>query len=219
MGSQGREDRWLGGGWRTRWSHICMHINWEEQLGRDTDCGTQGSSLEKWTHKPLTKNTCGGWGGSRRNSQLHKEFAAETHRVLKSTQTHPPGNQHQKGPICLWVAGKWLKTGREWRKWHCSLLDPLPHKGVLPRHGESLRFCPFLCKRWAKTKKYGPNERRDQNSRKRTKWLRDSQPIRRRVQNTGNQDAHRNGWVWLQNRGRNERYATWNNGKCTGNQQ
>ena len=28
---------------------------------------------------------------------------------------------------------------------------------------------------------------------------RDSQPIRCRVQNTGNQDAHRNGWVWSQN--------------------
>ena len=35
------------------------------------------------------------------------------------------------------------------------------------------------------TKKYGPTERTDQNSRKRTKQQEDSQPIRRRVQNTG----------------------------------
>ena len=43
------------------------------------------------------------------------------------------------------------------------------------------------------TKKYGPNERTDQNSRKRTKQQGYSQPIRCRVQNTGNQNNHRNG--------------------------
>ena len=31
------------------------------------------------------------------------QFIGETNRVLERTQTHPPGNQHQKGPICLWV--------------------------------------------------------------------------------------------------------------------
>ena len=36
---------------------------------------------------------------------LTGEFVGETHSVLENTQTHPPGNQHQKGPICLWVAG------------------------------------------------------------------------------------------------------------------
>ena len=35
-----------------------------------------------------------------------------------------------------------------------------------------------------------------------SKQWRDSQPIRCRVQNTGNQVAHRNGWVWSQNRGK-----------------
>ena len=34
--------------------------------------------------------------------------------------------------------------------------------------------------------------------------------------NTGNQDAHRNGWVWSQNRGRSEGYAKWNKEKYTG---
>ena len=38
----------------------------------------------------------------------------------------------------------------------------------------------------------------------------DSHPIRSRVQNTGNQDAHRNGCVWLQNRGKSKGYAEWN---------
>ena len=43
-----------------------------------------------------------------------------------------------------------------------------------------------------------------------TKKWRDSQTIRCRVQNTGDQDAHRNGWVWLQNRGKSEDYTKWN---------
>ena len=41
------------------------------------------------------------------------------------------------------------------------------------------------------TKKYGPNEGIKQNSRKRTKRNRDRQPIRCRVQNTGDQDAQK----------------------------
>ena len=34
---------------------------------------------------------------------LTGEFVGETHRVLERTQAHTPGNQYQKGPICLWV--------------------------------------------------------------------------------------------------------------------
>ena len=37
---------------------------------------------------------------------LTREFFGEAHSVLEQTQTHPPKNQHQKGPIYLWVAGK-----------------------------------------------------------------------------------------------------------------
>ena len=37
-----------------------------------------------------------------------------------------------------------------------------------------------------------------------------------KVQNTGNQDAQRNGWAWLQNRGKSEGYEKWIEGKCTG---
>ena len=44
MGSQGREHTWQGdrrgrrsGHWRTGQSHICLWINWEEQLGIETD--------------------------------------------------------------------------------------------------------------------------------------------------------------------------------------
>ena len=69
----------------------------------------------------------------------------------------------------------------------------------LSRPGEYLRFHPLLRNRHAKAKKYGPSEKTDQNSRKSTTQWGDSQPIRCRVQNTGNRDAHRNDWVWLQN--------------------
>ena len=57
---------------------------------------------------------------------LTGEFIGETHRVLECTQTHPPGSQRQKGPVCLWVAGKGLKAGQELSKWHRSLSDPSP---------------------------------------------------------------------------------------------
>ena len=39
------------------------------------------------------------------------------------------------------------------------------------------------------TKKYGPNERTEQNSRKRTEQNGDKQAMRCRVQNTGDKDA------------------------------
>ena len=40
----GREDVKQGRGWGTRWSHIHMQMNREEQLGSKTDISTQGSS-------------------------------------------------------------------------------------------------------------------------------------------------------------------------------
>ena len=37
MGSQGRDDLWQGGGWRTGQSYIHTWMNQEEQLGSETD--------------------------------------------------------------------------------------------------------------------------------------------------------------------------------------
>ena len=36
-----------GSGWQSGWSHICVRMNWEEPLGSETDCTTQGSSVGK----------------------------------------------------------------------------------------------------------------------------------------------------------------------------
>ena len=43
---------------------------------------------------------------------LTGESVGETHRVLEHTQTHPPGNQHEKNPIFLWVAGEVTENGQ-----------------------------------------------------------------------------------------------------------
>ena len=141
---------------------------------------------------------------------LTGEFVGDTHRVLECTKTHPPGprmytnpptrNQHQKGPICLWVVVEVTETSGELSKQHRSLSDPFPtYSTIMKQHGlpclgEYLKLRPLPCNRHTRTKKYGPNERTDQNSRKNTTMQRrDSQPIRCRVQNIGNKDAHRNG--------------------------
>ena len=82
----GGEDAWQGGGWRTR----CMRqqqMNWEvPHLHVDKLVGTVMAMGE--------------------TPSLTREFFGEAHSVLEQTQTHPPKNQHQKGPIYLWVAGK-----------------------------------------------------------------------------------------------------------------
>ena len=57
------------------------------------------------------------------------------------------------------------------------------------------------------TKKYGSNERTEQNSRKRTKRNGDNQPIRCRVQNTGGQDAQITYLVQQKHKGRHEGYT------------
>ena len=40
MGSWDGEDLQQGRGWQSRRTHLCMRINWEEQLGSETDCVT-----------------------------------------------------------------------------------------------------------------------------------------------------------------------------------
>ena len=58
---------------------------------------------------------------------LTGEFIGETHRVLKCTQAHPPGNQHQKGPICLWIAEEVTESRVRAEQAALFPLPPLPH--------------------------------------------------------------------------------------------
>ena len=58
---------------------------------------------------------------------LTGNFVGEAHGVLEHTQNHSPGNQHQKGLICLWVVEE--VTESQWRAEQAALfpLGPLPH--------------------------------------------------------------------------------------------
>ena len=140
----------------------------------------------------------------RETPSLTGKFTGETHRVLELTQNHPPGKQHQKGPICLWAVGEVIESCLRAEQAVLFSLWPSPTGSTtrqpsgLPHPDEYVRIHSLQCNRCAKTKKYGPNVRPDQNSRKTSKWQWDSQPIRCTVQNIGNQDAHRIGWIWLQ---------------------
>ena len=55
------------------------------------------------------------------------KFIGETHRVLECTQTHPLGNLHQKGPICLWVVEEVTEHQLRAKQVVLFPLRPLPH--------------------------------------------------------------------------------------------
>ena len=86
----GREDSWWGGSWRTRCSHIHMWINWEEQLGSETNHTTQGYSAGEIKPQNLWLITPVGVEVAGETPSLRREFVGETHRALECTQTHPP---------------------------------------------------------------------------------------------------------------------------------
>ena len=58
---------------------------------------------------------------------LTGESAGGTHGVLGYTQTHPPGNQHQKGPIHLWVAEEVIESRVRATQVALFPLGPLPY--------------------------------------------------------------------------------------------
>ena len=103
----------------------------EDKLGgttgeRDRLCnpGFQHREIQPQNHYMKTPV---GVEGVAKTPSLTGEVVGETHRVLERTQTHPPRNQHQKGPICLWAAGEVTESRGELSKRHCSLSDPPPH--------------------------------------------------------------------------------------------
>ena len=55
---------------------------------------------------------------------LTGEVIGETHRGLERAQAYPPGKQHQKGPLCLWVAGEVTESQQKAEQ---VPLRPLPH--------------------------------------------------------------------------------------------
>ena len=120
------------------------------------------------------KTPVGGAVAAGETPSLTGEFIRETHRVLEHTQTHPHRNQHQKSPICFWVAGEVTESRSRAQKVALFPLGPSPTYSVtmqpcgLPHPGEHLRFHPLLPTRPPEAKKNGLNERSDQSSRKNT---------------------------------------------------
>ena len=179
--------------------------------------------LDLRTGNPLAVKTCGGCS-SRRSCQSHRRVnwrGPRGHRIYINPPTweSAPG-KHLKGLTSLMESrGEWLKADWKPSKWHCTLSDPsltyyaTMQQSGLPNTGEYLRLCPLQCNTCTEAEKYGSNERTDQNSRKRTKGKGDSQPIRCKVQNTGDQDAHINDCILSQNQGRSEGFVKWNKEK------
>ena len=96
MGSQGGEDALQSSDCRTMvdwWTHICVRINQEEQLGGKTDLATQGSSMGKGSLKISCYKICGSCGGER-NSQTHRRVHWRDPKGLEHTQAHLPRSQH-----------------------------------------------------------------------------------------------------------------------------
>ena len=58
---------------------------------------------------------------------LTGEFVGETHRGLERAQANPLGNQDQKGPICLWVAGEVTENQQRGEQALLLPLGPLLH--------------------------------------------------------------------------------------------
>ena len=81
--------------------------------------------------------------------RLTGEFDVETHRDLQRAQAHPLGNQHQKGPICLWVVKGVTEIQQRVEQAPLLPLGPSPMYSVtvqqpeLPCPGEHLRLRPF----------------------------------------------------------------------------
>ena len=94
---------------------------------RDRPCNPEFQPREikpqnLWLKKPVGVAAVG------ETPSLTGEFVGETHRVLECTQTHPPGNQHQKGPICLWVVGEVTKSSTKTQASSTvPSQTPLPH--------------------------------------------------------------------------------------------
>ena len=127
----------LGGqdsGWWSRRSHIHVWINWKNNWGVRQTTQPRVPAQGNKASKTLAIKTCGACSG-RRKPSLTGEFVGEAHRVLEFSKTHPPGNQHWKGPICLWVAGE--VTERQRRAEQVALL---PH-GPFPNIQQRIQPC------------------------------------------------------------------------------
>ena len=141
-------------------------------LSRVADCGGGWAKLQLalrgsswWTRWQTTQPRVPVWGHKASNHWLKTpvgveaaagetpsltgELLGETHRGLERAQAHPLGNQHQRGPIWLWVAEGVTEIRQRVEQAPLLPLGPCPTYSVtaqqpaLPHPGEHLRLCPF----------------------------------------------------------------------------
>ena len=166
------------------------------------------SARETKDSKPLAVKVCGCCGG-RRNYQSHSRVCwrgSQGPRRYTNPPTLESTPERTQSTCEKWR--KWWKAGRELSKQHNFLSDAFPtysatvQQAGLPLPGKYLRFCPLLCNSYAEPKKYGPNERTDQNPEK--------EPRHEEIANLLDAEfkiwlgAHRNSWVCSQNRAKSE---------------
>ena len=90
---------------------------------------------------------------------LTGEVIGETHRGLECAQAHLLGNQHQRGPIWLWVAEGVTEIQQRVEQVPLFPLKPSPtysitaQRPALPCPGEHLKLRPFTY-RCAEKKKW-----------------------------------------------------------------
>ena len=96
-GSRGWEDVWQGNDWQARWSHVCVWINREEQLGSKTDWVPE---QEKKASKHLAVRICGGCS-SRRNSQPHRRIHWREPQDPRMYISPPTAESAPEGPNLL----------------------------------------------------------------------------------------------------------------------
>ena len=72
---------------------------------------------------------------------LKGDFIGETNRVLEHTQNQPHVNQHQKGPICVWMAA--VVTESQQRDQQVAFI-PLRHPSHIQCHNVVTVGCPAL---------------------------------------------------------------------------
>ena len=70
---------------------------------------------------------------------LTGELVGETHGVLERTQNYPPGNQHQKGTICLWVVEEETEN---WQRAQQEALFPLGMPPHIQDHNAAMWVAP-----------------------------------------------------------------------------
>ena len=105
------------------------------QLASKAATGGPGHRLHKprapaWGNKASNhwlKPPVGVEAAAGKTPSLTGEVIGETKRVLEHTQANRPGNQHQQGPLCLWVAEEVTKQAESWASAIAPSRTPPPH--------------------------------------------------------------------------------------------